>query len=369
MGQIKTIILLLSIWLISFVEPSGWAMAHHLPERINYIILFLSIFFFSFYPKKRQKLTIGLFFFIIISFVVIPFIYSGTWQGASYVVAFLTVYIVSQGDINQKVIRYSALAIAGLGLGVLLIYVNGEVLSGWNDNAISMVGLFSFLYFSIFLIDKKGTKEFWFWNLITVWYLVLLLGTDCRSGMLFSILCVVGIVYSNKIKRALQKRWVAFLILNLPLIIALLTMLLSQTEYYQQLNEWSMREFDKPFTNKREELWGEGLLLLDLSDYVGTGKFLMNYHNSGIAALSVFGILGYICWIMYFNANTTQLRKYLNDDIVFGSLLAFYLIFIQQSFDLGFISEYPNLMPYMILGVGLGRIRQLTPAKRSYNDA
>lgn len=359
MGQLLTFIMIISIWLISFVEPSGWAMLLHLPEKINNLFLLISIIFYFIEPNNRQRISPVLILLLIVTFVFFPVTTNSSWQGASYLVSFLTVYIVSQGTITYKVLKYSGLVIAGLGLVVLTIYARGSLLSGWNDNAISMVGLFSFLYFSIFLIQKKGTYRFWIWNIITYIYLALLFGTDCRSGMLFGVFAVVGIILSKRLKRYFANKWYPLILLNIPLIIAFIVIGISESSIFYELNSWSLREFNKSIFNGRDILWDYSILLLERSDYLGTGKFILNYHNSGIAALSVFGVLGYFSWIMYFNTNLRQLKYYLSDDIVFGSFFAFSLIFLQQTVDLGFISEYPNLLPYMILGVGIGRMRLL----------
>lgn len=123
---------------------------------------------------------------------------------------------------------------------------------------------------------------------------------------------------------------------------------------------WSIINYGKTIFNGREILWDLAFSQFSQTYFIGTGKFMMNYHNSGLAALSVFGVLGYLLWFRYFNVNLVQLKRYVNDDIVFASMYAFCLIFLQQSVDLGFISPYPNLLPYMILGVGLGRIRYLS---------
>lgn len=359
MGQNLSTIVIITIWIISFIEPSGWAVNFHLPEKINYAILSLSIILFIFSPGKRQNISVSVFILLIISFIIIPFVVNDSWQGAEYLVAFLVVYIMSQGTITPKVIRYSGLIVAGLGLCLLIVYSRGSFLSGWNDNAVSMMGLFSFLFFSIFLIEKKKTKQFWFWNIISFLYASFLFGTDCRSGMLFLIISILGILYSNKVKSLLKKKATVLLLLNTPLLLAFMVIWLSESDYYYALNSWSINEFDKSIFNGRDLLWEYSLNLLNKSYYIGTGKFLINYHNSGVATLSVFGILGYLCWINYFNTNLKQLKRYLKDDIVFASLFAFCLIFLQQSVDLGFISPTPNFLPYMILGVGLGRIRLL----------
>lgn len=363
MGQIKSIILIVLLWIISFVEPSGWAMMLHLPEKINMIIAVASAVFFLVYPKRHLNISQRMFWMIVLFFIIIPFFESWTWQGASYVVAFLTTYIVSQCQITEKVIKYSSLAIGMAGLIIMEIYVHGDILSGWNDNAISMVGLFSYLYFSIFLITKRGRRAFWLWNLVTVIYLQYLFQTECRSGMLFSIIAVVAIYYAQQTRRILNSSFVRLIILNIPIIISLIVIAVANSPFFDDLNNWSLQNLEKGIFNERDMLWAKAYELLEDTLYLGTGEFMFNYHNSGVAALSVFGVLGYICWIKFFYKNLGFLSSYLKDNIVFGTMLAFLIIFVQQTVDLGFICEFPNLLPYTILGIGLARARLLNNYK------
>jgi len=364
MGQKQTIVLITAIWLISFVEPSGWSIALHLPDKLNIGLLIMSSCFFLMYPSKRQKISPASVVLVIIFFIGLPVLLHNSWQGASYLVSFLTVYIISQGKITSKVIFYTGIIIASLGLAVLFIYNKGSLLSGWNDNAISMVGLFSFLYFSIFLIQTKGTSYLWIWNIVTLLYIQLLFSTNCRSGMLFAMISVAGIILSNRIREILKKPFLPILLLNIPLIISILVICISNSSFFPELDQWSINKFGKTIFNGREYLWDYAFKLLENSEYLGTGKFVLNYHNSGMATLSVFGIAGYIIWISYFMTNLRQLRQHLSDEIVFGSVFAFCLIFLQQTVDLGFISATPNLLPYMILGIGLGRVRFLREKKQ-----
>lgn len=359
MGQYLSITVIILTWLISFVEPSGWAGALHFPEKINFLIILISTGLFLSNPKNKMYITNTLFFGLALTLVIIPYILSGKWDGATYSISFLVVYIISCCKITAQVIRYSCFAIAGLGIFILLIYTRGSLLSGWNDNAMAMTGLFSYLYFTIFLISKKGCTSFWIWNIVTIIYLSMLFKTDCRSGMLFSLITVFCIIFSNKTKYFLKKKIILIIILNLPVLISFLVITISATPHFKELNTWSINNFGKQIFSEREILWGYAYDLLINSSYIGTGKFMINYHNSGVAALSVFGILGYICWIMYFKNNLNLLKLYINDGIVFGSMLSFTIIFLQQTVDLGFISPTPNLLPYLILGVGLGRVRCL----------
>lgn len=359
MGQIKSIIVIVAICLLSFLEQSGWAATVRLPEKVNMIIAIISAIYYFRAPQNRLCISSGFVLLLVLSFIIFPYFLHNSTQGASYLVAFLVVYILSQADITGFVIKYSALIVGGFGLVVLNIFLTGSFLSGWNDNGISMVGLFSFAYFSIFLVLKNGTKQFWLYNVVTLLYLSYLFKMDCRSGMLFSVLIVVCIVFSSTVNHYLNNKSLRVLLLNLPLIIGFLVIWIASTSVFQGLDQWSMEEFHKPIFNGRDLLWNSAIEVLEKSYFIGTGKFLINYHNSAIAAISVFGVLGYICWIKFFSINLTRLSEYLSDSIVLGSMLAFCMIFLQQSVDLGFISQTPNLLPYAILGVGLGRVRYL----------
>lgn len=366
MAQIYSIICLISVWLISLLNQSGWASITKFPDKVNLGVLVLSVYYYLRRPETRLDISSKLVFGIILTFIVIPYLTVNSLEGASYLISFLIVYVVSQFKITETVVKYTAYIIGILGLGVLYDYTRGGFFAGWNDNAMSMVGLFSFIYFTIYLIQEKGTKLFWIFNIVTVIYIAMLQKCDCRSGILFSMLTVVAIIFNHISEKYLQRKNIRFLILNFPLIIALIVIHIAASPYFLQLNRWSYEKFQKPIFNGRDELWNLGLMYMAESDYLGVGKFYWNYHNSAIGALAVFGIVGYICWIKFFSSNLKHLQDYLSDNIVFGCMLAFVLIFMQQAFDLGFISPIPQLLPYAILGMGLGRVRYLKENEEYY---
>lgn len=359
MNQFYSILIIVLIWIISFVEPSGWAGLIHLNEKVNTLIVFTSIVLYLKTNTVRLPISGKLFSCIVVFLALIPFLISGKWEGASYLTSFLIVYITMQLKITAKVIKYSAWAIGTLGIFILSVYTFGKTLSGWNDNAISMVGLFSYLYFSIYLIYHRKDRSFWKWNIVTVVYLWLLFKTDCRSGMIFSILTVLCIYYANKTRLYLLNPRTKLFLLNFPIIISIVVLLIAASPFFDSLDTWSIAKYHKPIFNGREVLWDDAIQWLWDSNLMGTGKFMTNYHNSGLAALSVFGIIGYIIWIKFFSRILNVIQSSIGDNIVFGCTLAFLVIYVQQSFDLGFISPIPNLLPYMILGIGLGRIRLL----------
>lgn len=360
MNATLTYFFVILFWLLSLLEQSGWGVAMQISDK-SHLLVAVMAFLIYINKQKFQKIPGICVCGLILTFIIIPYINKSSLQGASYLTAFLVVYIFSQAKVSKALIKNMAFAIAGLGIVIMLIYTQGTVLAGWNDNAISMIGLFSFIFFSVVLVLQKKRKSFLLWNIITVIYLSLLFATNCRSGMLFSIIAVIAIVYSKKVSKLFKNRFINILLLNLPLLIALLVISIGESSYFSELDKWSKEtmESGKGIFNGRDHLWSHGLLLLEDSSYIGTGKFIINYHNSSIACLSVFGVLGYIFWIQYFESVFKQLRVYLSDNIVFGCMLGFTIIFLQQTVDLGFISTSPNYIPYMILGLGLGRIQYI----------
>lgn len=361
MNSFFTYTAIILVWILSFVEPSGWGTSIHLADKVNLVIVVFSIYFFFQNSKHKLRIPDLIIFGLIVTFIILPFLTNNSFDGGSYLISFLLTYNFLHARMSPRIIKYSGITVALMGIIVLLIYYRGNILSGWNDNAISMVGLFSFLYFSIFLVLRKGTRAFWRWNIVTLIYIYLLFNMDCRSGMLFSVISVIAIFRSDISRSFLFKKNI---ILHLPLLIALCIITISETHLFSILNTWSIGYSGKEIFNGRNDLWRTSLQLLSESHYLGTGKFLLNYHNSGIAALSTFGIFGYFCWISYFKFIFKQYLPYLSDSIVFGCMLSFVLIFLQQSVDLGFISPAPNRLPYMILGCGLGRIFLIRDLKK-----
>lgn len=359
-----TILFLVLCWILSLVNTSGWGMMMATPEKTNQLILALAALSLFRRSKTVIRLDPLLIFGLIATLVAIPIYLTGEWEGLDYFCALILVYVISRYKITASVIKPVCLAYAAGGLIILWIYLNGDILSGWNDNSISMVGLFSYLFFTIFLLLQNSRPKFIAWNIVTVIYLSYLYATNCRSGMVFSALAVACIIFRSRARKLLTHKFVDFLIINMPLIIAGIVIWIASTDYFQELNLWSLRNYNKLIFNGRDELWQYSFDLLAKSDYLGTGKFMLNYHNSGVAAISVFGILGYLCWMCYFVSLLWQLRRYMRDPIVFGSTLCFCLIFLQQSVDLGFIFSTSNLIPYVALGVACGRVNTITCRRR-----
>lgn len=345
------------IWLFSLVNESGWGLLFHTGEKMNWLILVWSIYLFLF--KKRRFIPtiskVSLMGFILF-FILIAFNISNKWDGATYLVSFLTIFCFSNINISAKELSLSAFTVGFLGLGLITIYARTKILSGWNDNAIAMLTLFSFIYFSIFFNSAKKK-----WIRCVCWimalaYIVQIAGTDSRGGLLFMLMAVIMMFARETTRKIISESNIRALIIYFPLIIAIVTVWVASQSWFLELDNWSQLNYGKPIFNGRDELWVD--TFSDIVNFpLGRGEFVINYHNSAVGCIGVFGVIGYILWSNFFKRQLAAMTEYLGDYTVYACICAFILIYIQQSVELGFINQMPNMMPYMILGLGLGRVR------------
>lgn len=360
MNSLIQIICIVSLWLFNIVNTSGYGQTSHTDEKLSIFIVLCSLVL-SYYDKTTIKniylnypyQILG----IVLFFIVIPYI-QGYSDGLHYLSCFFVVFCFSYFTPTQRVFVNSGIIIAILGLLAIYEYKYG-FLSGWNDNAIAMIGLFSYLYYAISLFAKNKKKYTFLGYMITTIYLEEFLSMDSRSCMLAMILSIVAIFKQTYITKKLHKKNYLLYIFNFPLILALVVCWFSTTSYFQRLDLWSISQYDKPIFNGRDFLWNLGLEQLFDSYLLGMGVFRINYHNSAIACLAVFGLIGYLSWISCLINLIKIIKLFMNDIYIYGCICAFIIIFLQQSLELGFIVKSPNLLPYMIIGLGAGRARYL----------
>lgn len=286
-------------------------------------------------------------------------------SGVQYLCCFLLVYIFSQIPIRERYMHLAGLAILALGTAILVIYNFGTALAGWNENSIAMIGLFSYILFvasfynmrswrAKFLILLAGAVIFW-----------LTVVTDSRSCMLLIVVTMALALLMRPRPRMLRSRGSVKFLLLIPLIVAIITVLLSLSGAAPALDVWSQENFDKPIFNGRDTIWLDGLRDLLQRPLFGSGNIAANsWHNTAIACLTSFGVLGYLFW---FNSLYTLLKRggyYLTDPVVTGCIMAFLLMNAHQSVELGMFAQNPNLLIYLPLGLMLGRIRCLEGSYR-----
>lgn len=366
MNSFIQIICIVTLWLLNIVNTSGYGQTSHTGEKISMFIYLCSIILF-FYDKNTIKQIYLNYPYQILGtalfFIVIPYI-QGYSDGLDYLSCFFLVFCLSYFTPTQKIFVNSGIIIAFLGLFTIYEYKYG-FMSGWNENGIAMVGLFSYLFYGISLFGKNKKRFIYLGYIITTLYLEEFLSMGSRSCLLAMIVSIIAILKQTYITKQLHKKNFLFYCFNTPLIIALIVCWFSTTEYFLRLDLWSMAQYDKPIFNGRDDLWNLGLEQLFDSYLLGLGVFKINYHNSAIACLAVFGLIGYVSWISCLINLIRIMKFFINDIYVYGCICAFIIIFLQQSVELGFIEKTPNLLPYMMIGLGAGRARYIY--KKYYN--
>ena len=351
--------------LFSIINTSGWGIAYETPYKTNMLISFWCLLLIG---KGRFVHAIEynsiLAFFTLLSFVILPWLTADSWDGFTYLMMVPLVYCFSEQKYSYEDLRLSGYAVAILGLAVLYIYSKTEILSGWNDNQISMIGLFSYIYYSISLYGNMSGRKFTIGIAISLLYAILLNGTMSRSAIIFVIAAILLAYGGGVFRNIMKRRKFLFYALNIPLFVSFVFILLPEFFIFQYFEEWSQEFYGKSAMNGRNYLWMEGLERLVESYFIGEGGFFMNHHNSAVAVVSVFGVVGYICWYKLLEKPLKFMMRYIDDNLMLGFVCSFFLIFWQQTFDLGFISASPNMIPYVILGLGLARARVLKKRKR-----
>lgn len=368
--RLSVVISIVLCWIFSFVNVSGWGSLMKTPEKMNWIILIWTLYLFVIKGRRFLPKFGGIHFLaIFLFFILIPFIVSGKFDGALYLVSFLTIFCFSNINISKKELSVSAWIIGGLGLGLITIYARTEILSGWNDNGIAMQCLFSFLYFSVYFnTASKFWQKFLSWGMALV-YVIMIAGTESRGALLFITIMIFLMFAKNYAVDYISKPKIRFLILHLPLVIAIGTVFIASQSWFPEFDSWYQKNYEKAFFNGREDLWLS--TFEDMIKYpLGRGEFFINYHNSSVACIGAFGFLGYFCWIRFFKKQLDLLAFYFDDYMVYAFVSAFIVIYMQQATELGFISPCPNMLPYMMLGLALGRIRWYeTEIAECYEDS
>lgn len=354
------IIYVVLVWVLSMVNASGLGLTYDTPSKTNLLILI----WFLIESRKYRVFKILqanslLVIFTVFSFIIFPLLTAGSLEGASYLMMLPLIYCFSWQSVSEKTIELSCYIVAALGLFIIFVYTNTLILSGWNDNHIGMIVLFSYIYFSASLYGNLSFKKVTIGLVISLLYIAMLSKTDSRSSIIFIVLSVI-LAYAGKIfRRQMSKRSFIFWALNIPLIISLICIFFQDLPIFDYFEVWSQEHFGKSALNGRDTLWIDSYNRLFDSYLIGEGEFLINHHNSAVAVMSVFGVIGYVCWYNFFSRPIRLVQKYLNDKLVFGFLTSFLLIFWQQSFELGFVNSSPNMIPYMIFGLAISRVRNV----------
>lgn len=356
-------ILMTVLWGVNLFNGTGLGMTYQITEKAR-ILIYIVFIFVVFMKYKEHHFLIDKKNFYIFGgmsaiFLAVPLIKGNGTMGLHYLTAFFLIYILSKVKVCGNAIKLTGIVYATIGLGILYIYDYTSILSGWNGNTIGMIGLYSFLFFLISFYNVNTIRGKAVILVLTYIYIYLINPTDSRSCTWFAIaavLFVLGLI-PRTIFIKTDKR--LYLCLLIPLFIALLVVNVAHGSYMTNLDLWSLQKFNKPIFNGRDVIWENGLNILSDNLLFGRGNLDGNWHNCIITVLTAYGIIGCLLWIKAFQRILSIGRKWIDDAIVMGCIITFIIMYLQQSVELGLICESPNILPYIVLGMMLGRIRYL----------
>ena len=351
--------------LLSLLFASGIGQTYHLTELAMYGVLglfillpFQKVITSGFANKREFYLTIAM----ALVFVGWPLVKGNRLQGLEYAWLLLLPYVVGQLKLSEDDVRAIGLTCGVFGFVVVAARLWFGVFGGWNENSIAMAGFFGCALFMAAPWRSWTAKLLQKVLLIAMTLMVLALDSrSCTIGLLVMAVYSFGLLPKEPL---LKKNWLRRLLLVLPLLIALVTVLFQNSQVFVVLNDFSMEHFGKPIFNGRNTIWEEGFIkLLDMF-WLGSGRINSGYwHNCAMTVLTAFGIVGYGLWILYFEIVMWDATKFKEDKCLQCCVSAFLILMFQQSFDLGLVSTAGSMLPYLIIGIMLARMRYLRHRK------
>lgn len=357
------ICILTVIWIVNLFNGTNLDAVYHVTDVAKIAVVVLTLFIVCGSFKKNHDIRIkrsdfNIFGGMFLTFYVSSFLNGFSTQSFDYLWVFCIVYFLSKIKINNTIILWTGLIYGFLGALILCTYNYGNLLKGWNENSIAMLGMHSFLILIIPFFDKTSTRSRVMLIFSTIIFSILIYPTNSRSGILFLIISILFALNILPRTIAISGKYRFIFLLFMPLIITGFVALISNSHFFDSLNVWSITHFQKPIFNGREQIWQEGFKLLSKNLFFGCGNLVtLNWHNSAIHCLTAYGIVGYSFWLASFHKILYSVKKYYVDPYICGCLISFLVLWLQQSVELGFISASPSLLPYIILGLMLGRKR------------
>lgn len=356
---------MVALWGINLLNGTGLGTAYHTTELASIAMLIIAVVCLAVKVIREGGLFVPRRYFYTGLLLAAVFVASSLYNGQKLAGlegfwVYLIVYVLSLTKPNSTAIRLTGICYGALGLAILYIFNYTELMKGWNDNSIAMIGLFSFLVFMIPFFEMRDRFSKVVLPAVGIIYAFLLWPTDSRScifGIALALLAVLRIV---PIGKATSSSKGLAVILLVPLFVAVTACLMTLFGDLNQLGQWMADTFNKTLFSGRDGIWMDGFKRLSQTPFFGTGVINAGlWHNSAIACLVAFGIVGYVLWIKLFHVILSEGRPFRWDTCVQGSMVAFLVIFFQQSFELGIFAPDPNLLPYAVLGILLGRINYL----------
>lgn len=357
------------LWAVNLLNGTGLGAAYRTSEYARIAVLVVVLLCLASRARKEGGVFVEKRYFnvaapLMILFIASSMIHGQKFMSIDYLWVFMIVYILSMAKPTMNALRLTAICYGALGLAILWSFNYTDALKGWNPNSIAMIGFFSFLVFTIPFFGMSDWHSFLMLPAVGGAYAYLIWPTDSRScsfAIVIALILVLGLLPARKV---ITSSAGVFLVLLVPLMIAVLGCMFSALGDATQLGAWSEQIFGKSLFNGRDTAWMQGFQQLMRTPFFGNGYIDSGiYHNSAVACLAAYGIIGYYLWLRLFHTILMDGRRYVGDTCVAGGITAFLVLFCQQAVELGIFASNPNLIPYVILGIVLGRVNYLRSGK------
>ena len=347
-----------ALWFVSLLQSTGVGQVYKVYDRAMFVVLFC--YAYQIFAKKQfnriKKSTVIVIFILIVQNLYTHFKFENDFVGYLEIYAIPILY--SLFTLDEKQMRRVGL-IFGIGGGAVLLAANfTDYFSGWDGNSVSLICFFSYVVFIASMFDIKKKVHQWRIVIYSAFYFILLWTLNSRSCILFSaflLLCELGII---PVRKTFNKKRLLLWLLG-PLIIAITVAIISYSEVLVSLNEWSNEYFNKTLFSGRDMFWVNGFEMWKKYPLLGTGSLAPRWHNSAISCLVGTGCVGYFIWIYVILGMLKKACSFIEDNIIFGVVVAFLTVWLQQSVELGIISTTGNTVIFVLLGLILARTNTL----------
>lgn len=358
-------ICMIALWAVNLLNGTGLGDVYRTTELASMVTMVIAVACLGSQLLKEGDIIVPRrYFFTVVPmavvFVFISFLNNQKMDGLEGFWVYMIVYILSKTKPSTTTLRMTAACHGALGLALLFVYNYMDALDGWNANSIAMIGLFSFLIFTIPFFGMRDWRSIIMLPLVGAAYVYLILPTDSRSCIIVVIVTLLLVLQVIPVKKLLTSSMGLVLVLIVPLFVAVFVCLFSSFADVSGLMQWSRETFGKELFSGRDRIWLDGFQRMRQNPFFGTGVVMAGYwHNSSIACLTAFGIVGYALWIKLFHEILKEGKPFVDDMCVAGSMVAFLVLSCQQSVELGIFAPNPSLLPYVILGILVGRVNYL----------
>lgn len=351
-------------FVFNLVNMSGLGSAYNTEFYTRLLTIMLSVVLMfrhniRVYKVDRDLLLWG-------TMTVVVFFFSALLRGSisdafNCLSCFFITYIFSEYGLDEWSFRWMGRMLLFGSFSLLLIFLKTNALSGWNENGIAMICFFAYIcYIASVMYSARGRERLAAIG-ASIAFLYLVSETDARSSMLATLIALVVLLFPRKLGAFFATRRTRQILFHTALIFAAFIATMSLTSVYTDWDIWSYQTFGKPLMNGREVAWRQGFQQLWAHALFGRGNFKINsWHNWGMSLLTGYGVLGYVTWTTFVRRMLDKGQRHIRDPYILGIITSFLLILLQQSAELGLIGNAnTHLLPYMMLGLLLGRVRIL----------